>query len=67
MTWSRRTEATITIVVQKLGDEDYVALAQSGHKKDRLRASSPEAALRHACDWAAKDIRRDEPSSPSPA
>jgi len=62
MTWSRRTEATVTIVVQKLGEEEYVALAQSGRRKDQLRGSSPEAAFRHACDWAAKDIRRDEPA-----
>lgn len=60
MSWSRRTEAKVTIVVEKLDDGEYVARAQSGHRRDQLRGSTPEEALRHACDWAAKEVRRDE-------
>ena len=60
MAWSRREAVTVTVVVQKLGDEDYVAIAQNGHKKDRFRGTDPEAAFRTACEWAAKDIRKDE-------
>ncbi|MGI8946306.1 MAG: hypothetical protein ACR2GL_08730 [Thermoleophilaceae bacterium] len=50
----------MTIVVEKLDDGEYVARAQSGHRRDQLRGSTPEEALRHACDWAAKEVRRDE-------
>lgn len=62
MGWARRREVTVTVVVQKLGDEDYVALAQSGPRKDRFRGTEPESAFRTACDWAAKGVARDEPA-----
>ncbi len=59
MGWSQRKEVTVTIVVEKLDDDDYVAVAQSGDRKDRFRGTEPEAAFRTACDWAAKDVRKD--------
>lgn len=63
MSWSRRKEVTVTVVVQKLGEEDYVAIAKSGHGKDRFRGTDPEGAFRNACEWAAKDVRRDDPDA----
>lgn len=63
MGWARREEVTVTVVVQKLGEEDYVAVAQSGPRKDRFRSTDPEKAFRTACDWAAKDVRKDEPAA----
>lgn len=62
MGWARRQEVTVTVVVQKLGEEDYVALAQNGPRKDRFRGTEPENAFRTACEWAAKDVRKDEPA-----
>ena len=59
MTWSQRTDVTVTIVVEKLGDEDYVAAAQTGHGRDRFRGTEPEAAFRAACEWAAKHVAKD--------
>ena len=59
MAWSQRTEVTVTVVVEKLGDEDYVAAAQIGDRKDRFRGTEPEAAFRAACEWAAKHVAKD--------
>ncbi len=59
MAWSQRTDVTVKIVVEKLGEEDYVAAAQTGDRRDRFRGTEPEAAFRTACDWAAKDVAKD--------
>lgn len=59
MAWSQRTDVEVTIVVEKLGDEDYVAAARTGDKRDRFRGTEPEAAFRTACDWAAKHVAKD--------
>lgn len=59
MAWSQRTDVTVTVVVEKLGDEDYVAAAQTGDRKDRFRGTEPEAAFRRACEWAAKHVAKD--------
>ena len=59
MGWTQRKEVTVTIVVEKLGDDDYVAVAQTGDSKDRFRGTEPEAAFRTACDWAAKRVGKD--------
>jgi hypothetical protein len=61
MSWSRREELTVKIVVQKLGEEDYVALAECGPSKDRFRGTEPENAFRTACDWAAHRVQKDDP------
>lgn len=63
MDWAQREEVTVTVVVQKLGEGDYVALAQSGPRKDRFRGTEPEQAFRTACEWAAKDVAKDRPAS----
>ena len=60
MSWSQREELTVKIVVQKLGDEDYVALAECGPSKDRFRGTEPENAFRAACDWAAHRVQKDD-------
>ena len=59
MAWSQRTDVTVTIVVEKVGDEDYVAAAQTGDRRDRFRGTEPEAAFRTACEWAAKSVAKD--------
>lgn len=59
MAWSERAEIAVNIVVQKLGDEDYVAEARTGDRRDRFRGTEPEAAFRTACDWAAKYVAKD--------
>ena len=61
MGWSQREEVAVSIVVQKLGEEDYVAVAKCGAKRDRFRGTEPENAFRTACEWATRDIEKDLP------
>jgi len=61
MGWSQKEEVTVTIVVQKLGEDDYVALAECSPGKDRFRGTEPEVAFRTACEWAAKRVAKDDP------
>ncbi len=62
MSWTTRKEARVTVVVERLGEDDYIAVAQAGRGKDRFRGTDPEGAFRHACDWAAKEVRKDDPA-----
>lgn len=59
MAWSEREEITVNIVVQKLGEEDYVAEASTGDRRDRFRGTEPDAAFRTACEWAARYVAKD--------
>ena len=61
MTWTRRKELTVTVVVQKLGEDDYLALAQVARAKDRFRGTDPGDAFRIASEWATKEVRKDDP------
>ncbi len=61
MSWLRRREVKVAVVVEKLGEDDYIAIAQAGPGKDRFRGTDPESAFRNACDWATKEVRKDDP------